>query len=410
MDIAVNYFYPRITLKTFFWAAGLPGFLLVFRSILLMLVQRQRSFDEVATVDASASIQILYTIVCFGVSAYYLSKDQFGKLLLLKSPLFLLLLYHFLALSSISWSVNPFMSGYRALETISYSLLILSTFSTLSKKYVFDEIIKWLTYFFLVSILFGAMARARSLGQGLFSIEALLSEQFNSTPYFFFALLFPIGFWIRSGIVAISILSFSNTSYIGMALGALFLGKGNTFLKVIFFFLVAGLLVLISFFGVETLLQNTIFYGKEGIGVEYTSGRDKIFDLAMQSIQDRPWTGYGFVAGETFIINDQFKAAIGAHNGLVSAILGMGVFGGIFYFLFFAKTFFYVYFQNINKRYKAVFLSSITLITIHALGNPGIGSRVYGVWIPSMVILTFIIGLTYLLAMHKEYENYLGNP
>ncbi|MFC5191149.1 hypothetical protein ACFPIK_05175 [Algoriphagus aquatilis] len=402
MESAINYSFPKITYKSFFWAAGLPGFLLIFRSILFILVQRRRSFDEVGSVDASATIQILYTVVCFGVSVYFLSKDSFGKFLLMKSPLFLLFLYHLLATLSVLWSVNPSMSGFRAFETIAYSLLILSVFSYLGKRFSIDEVIKWLSFFFVFSILFGAIATERMAGNGFISIQALLAEQFNSTPFFFFALLFPLGFWIRFGIVAISILSFSNTSYIGMALGALFLAKGNTFLKVIFFCLVGSLLVLIFIFDFEELLQNTIFYGQDGIGLEYTTGRDKIFDLAIKSMQDKPLSGYGFVAGETFIINDQFKAAIGAHNGLISGILGMGILGGVLYFLFFAKTFFYVYSRKIEKRFKAIFLSSITLVAIHSLGNPGIGSRVYGVWIPSIVILTFIIGLSYLLTFQKD--------
>lgn len=410
MQTAVYITEPKIKVKNFLLVAGLPGLLLIFRSVLLMLVQRQRSFEEVSSVDASASIQILYTGISFLVSVYYLSKNRFGKYLLFKSPLSFLIHYHMFAVMSFFWSLNASMSLYRAFECIAYSLLIVAVFAELSKKYSIQQIFRWLIFYAISSILFGAMARARLWGQGFFSFETLLAEQFYSTPFFFFALLLPLGFMARSLILSLSILSFSNTAYIGMTLGSLFLTKGNKYLKFVFFGLMFGFVVLISVVDFEELLLNTIFYGKEGIGIEYTSGRDKIFEQAMSSIKEKPLTGYGFVAGETFIINDSFKASIGAHNGLVSALIGIGLIGGFLYSLFFLSIFFFVFRSQIPKLYKSVFLSSITLVAVHTLGNPGIGSRVYGTWVPSMVILTFIVGLTTLLKWQKEHENYLDHP
>jgi O-antigen ligase len=400
---------PQIKIKNFLLAAGLPGFLLIFRSLLLMLVQRQRSFDEVASVDASASTQILYTGICFLVSVFYLSKNSFGRFLLFKTPLAILFYYHIFGMLSFLWSVNSSMTLFRAFECIAYSLLIVSVFSELSKNYSFQQIIKWLTYYAVISIILGATARARLLGEGFFSVSSLLSQQFNSTPFFFFALLLPLGLGARSLILSLSILSFSNTAYIGMALGFLFLSKGNKYLKFIFYGSMTGFVVLLYFVDYEKILLNTIFYGKEGIGIEHTTGRDKIFDLAISVIEEKPLTGYGFVAGETFIINDNFKAAIGAHNGLVSALIGNGLVGGVLYILFFISVFLFLFKSKIEKLYKSVFLSSFTLIAIHTLGNPGIGSRVYGTWIPAIVIITFIVGLTTLLNWQKEYENHLGN-
>jgi O-antigen ligase len=182
-----------------------------------------------------------------------------------------------------------------------------------------------------------------------------------------------------------------------MFLGSFALRDGSRKIRAVFSIGALALIFTILYLDTDTILKNTLFYGKEGVGVEYTSGRDKIFDLALDAIKEKPLTGYGFVAGETYVINKSFKVAINAHNGLASAMMGMGVLGTLLFVLFFIRTLLFVKKANISPLFKSAFLGTIILISVHTLGNPGIGSRVYGTWMPAMVAITFIVGFCYVL-------------
>jgi O-antigen ligase len=211
---------------------------------------------------------------------------------------------------------------------------------------------------------------------------------------------------IKYLILFISIFSFSNTAYIGMFFGAISLREGSQKLKAWFYLGALGLLFTLLFVDMETILQNTVFYGKEGVGMEHTSGRDKVWTYALETIEEKPLTGYGFVSGEIFKIFSEFKGAIGAHNGLVSAIIGCGIIGGILFIIFFLQLLFFVKKAAIPPLIKSTFLGTIILISVHTLGNPGIGSRVYGTWMPAMVAITFVVGFCYVLQKEAEWAAY----
>ena len=69
--------------------------------------------------------------------------------------------------------------------------------------------------------------------------------------------------------------------------------------------------------------------------------------------------------------------------------------GVIIFIGFFIKMFNIAKSKILPAKLKAPFLSSIILISIYTLGNPGLGSRVYGSWISSTIIMV-LISLIYL--------------
>jgi O-antigen ligase len=269
-----------------------------------------------------------------------------------------------------------------------------------------EEMFRWLIFYVVAAIFLSTIGRARLWGLGFFSIDTLMQEQFNSTPFFYLALLLPMAKFSKYLILLISIFSFSNTAYIGMFLGSFALREGSRKIKGVFYIGALALVVTLLYVDMEKILKNTLFYGKEGVGIEYTSGRDKIFDMALGAIQEKPLTGYGFVAGEAYIISKQRPGVIGAHNGLVSAMMGMGVLGVLLFILFFIRTLWFVKKATIPPLVKSAFLGTIILISVHTLGNPGIGSRVYGTWMPAMVAITFIVGFCYVLQKEAELTAY----
>lgn len=381
----------KLTIRRFFLVKGVPVKLLLLYPIILALISRQRDLKQVSNIDSSAAIQVLFTLVVFIFCVRELVSNSILRILIQKSPLKWFLLYIVLSLLSALWSLDVRMTLYRSFENLSFLLLIASSVSILYRRLrSIDLIVKWVLYYAILLIIAGTLKRVLLWGLPLFSIETILLEQMNSTPFFFLALLLPIGIYLRGVILPISIFSLSNTAYFGMFLGSLTLGRTNKKIR----FSLAVLAVILTIFtytrGFDNLLQQTFFYGKNGVGVEYTSGRNKIFQLAFDEGLKRPFLGYGFVAGDTYIINKEFEGAIGAHNGFLSAFLGTGIIGFLIFIIFFIKTLLMANSKYIPSKYRTAFFASAILIMVYTLGNPGLGTRVYGSWLSSTIILTMI--------------------
>lgn len=379
-----------LTFKQFHSYGGLLGFLLYFRSILMIFLLRGRDIEEVATVDTSAFVQIIYATICFFAAASSLVSSSTVRSIQFKTPLRLLAAFHILGLISITWSVSPTFTGYRAFECIAYSLLILTALHKVYQKGGPEVLLQWVLFYAALAIIASVVARAKLIGLNIFSLQTFLREQMNSTPFFFFALLLSTSLSIKALILSISIFSLSNTAYAGMGLGLMSFSSGSKWLKILFFLILSAVAIIISTYGINAFLQNTIFYGKEGVGIEHTTGRDAVFQYAWEQAQKRPLSGYGFVAGDTFVINQKYKAAISAHNGFLSALLGMGYPGALIFSTFLVAMLSISRSRFLPGLYRSAFLGSSILITIHTIGNPGLGTRVYGTWMPSVVVLTTI--------------------
>ncbi|WP_417613367.1 O-antigen ligase family protein [Owenweeksia hongkongensis] len=381
----------KLSIKQFFTVKGLPVKLLLFYPILIALISRQRGINDVTTVDSSAAIQIVFSLVVFIVCSKELLSNGTFRTLLNKSPLKWLLLYILLGLLSAFWSVDPRLTLYRAFENLSFLMLVSASIAILYRKFQsIDLIIKWILYYAVFLILAGTLKRALLWNMSFFSIETLLLEQMNSTPFFFLVLLLPVGLFLKGIILPISIFSLSNTAYFGMFAGSFALGKANGRIRFAIILMMVSLLIIGYLIGVESLLQETLFAGKEGVGLEYTTGRNKIFELSITEGLKSPFLGYGFVAGDTYIINKTFEGVIGAHNGFLSAFLGTGLIGLALFILFFVKMLLISKSKVLPKKYKSAFFATAILITVYTLGNPGLGTRVYGSWLSATLLFTMI--------------------
>lgn len=400
----------KVTFRNTLWAAGFPGFLLIFRDILSFFTRRVRDIDQAATLDTSAGIQLMYIFLIFTVGLWHYLNSKNTKKIINESPIKYLIIYHILALVSAVWSINSGLSFIRAFEAIAYILLISSVFSYLINRYSAYNILRWVLFYAVIAIFFSVLARARLLGIGIFSFDIFLTEQFNSTAYFYLALLFPISMIVKSIILSISLLSLSNTAYLGIALGLIGLSYGAKKQRLMFYIIIVTIVSFISIFGIESVLKSSVFFGREEIGIEHTSGRDRIIELTFESIKQKPLLGYGFVAGELFIIGERFDRVIGAHNGLASALIGIGIIGGIIFITFLLNTFLTVVkTKYLNSYYKSMFLATLILVTVHSMGNPGIGSRVYGTWIPSVVVITCMLSVILKNKNNISNEYNVGN-
>ena len=398
----------NLSLKNFFLSGEIAGAVILFRPLLMMWISRGRNPDEYDAIDTSAMIQMLYTGIVFIVGIYYLYNSVLAQKILISSPLRYLFFYSVLGIISTVWSINWKISLYRGFECMAYQMLMVALFDRLIRRLSILHTVQWAMYYATFIMLISLYRRMQWAG---LSISIIFSEQFNSTPFFFLALFFPAFWGVKYFILGSSIISQSNTAYAGMIAGLLAFREGKNWMKALLVIFLLLLLFAIFLFGIDNILQYTIFYGRGGIGMQYTSGRDKVIEKAIPYILKNPILGYGFVAPEIQLVTKGQISIIGVHNGILSSLLGMGIPGLVLFLLFFAGMFQMAKSKVFLPKWRAAFLGTVFIGFFHSIANPGIGSRLYGTWMPIVLLFTLIAAI-YVVQKHKlkYYENHLGHP
>ena len=149
-------------------------------------------------------------------------------------------------------------------------------------------------------------------------------------------------------------------------------------------------------------MNNTVFASKGGVLVNgridenKTSGRDKLWNIVIEQIEDDGclMTAYGFVVGEMIFARGLIGLqVIGLHNGFLSALVGTGLIGFVFFVIFIVSYVFLAFKKCVPKEYKSVLIASMCVVCMHTTGNPGLGFRVYGTWMPAMFIVMLNCGM-----------------
>jgi len=263
----------------------------------------------------------------------------------------------------------------------------------LSTKKNIMGLVDWVLSYSLWAIAISIISKIKSMG---FSFQILYLEQFNSTSFFFLALILAKNKIKRWFIVPISILSQSNVAYFGMAAGLFGLGTGSKKMKIGLFAAGIGIMVAIVLIGGERFLHETLFYGQPEVGIRAGNGRVYYYTRAWDVVSKNPYLGYGFVAGEIELATKATHGIIGIHNFFLASLLGMGFAGLLLMLLFFIGLFVNARSGSLPPAFRAAFFGSASIIFFHSLGNPGLGSRVYGTWLPSVIIATLICCVHYL--------------
>ena len=401
---------PGVGLKTVIRMTDLPGWILLARPVIYVLFARRRELDAYSVVDFSALVFILYSIVAFivGLIALRRSSTGFGREVLLKSPIVIFLIYSIYGFISMAWSVSPILTGFRAFECISMMLLIIAVIQGLFEKGDLDFVFLWSLLFCILSIILGIYRTA----QWATDLSTLLeSSQMMSTIFFFMALYFIPRKWYNYLIMTMAVFSMSTVAYIGMTLGLVssFWQKGRT--KVIAFTGALLLLLVTIAIGPYALIKQTVFFDKEDISMSETNGRDHLMTVTLESIEEYPM-GLGFFAAEPYVLYAKNLGAISAHNSLFSAGLGLGIPGMVVLSIFFIGVGYITFSRYIPLHYRAIIIGCFLVAIIQCMGNPSVGTRVFGAWIPCMYIFVlssamFIYGKKF-EANRLDYEDYLG--
>lgn len=379
------------SVKDLIKSTSIPGWVLLARPIIYILFSRRRDLNAFSAVDFSAMIFIFYAVIAFIIGVRALSKSEtgFGIAILRRSPISFFIAYSILGIVSVLWSVIPSLSGFRAFECIAMALLIIAVVQDLFEYGDLKYVILWSLFYCSWDIIWSILRTA----QWTLEIGNLLeASQMMSTSFFFMALYFIPRRWYNYLIIVMSVFSMSTVAYIGMGLGLIsaFWQKGRT--RTIAMFAGLGLAIAIVGVGPYTVLKNTIFFDKNDISIEETSGRNHLLEATIDCIEKYPF-GLGFFAAEPFVLYAKNLSAISAHNSLFSAGMGMGVPGVLILSLFFMTLGFNIFSKYIPDDYRAIVIGCFCVAFIQCMGNPSVGTRVFGAWMPCMYIFVLICGL-----------------
>lgn len=380
-------------------AGGLCGILLLSYPLLYAILSRQRNPNAYSSVDASAMGFIIYAVVCFYFSVREINKQDatFAHKLLNKSPLLWFTLYTLLGIASTFWSVNPQLSGYRAFECLSMMLLMIVTIQNLFSTNDLEIVIDWSILYVSVNII---MSLIKALSYTTNISDLLQTSQMMATVYFFMALYYTPKRWYHYLIGIMSLFSMSTVAYIGMALGSISTFFGKPQYKVWVFLCSLILCTVIAYIGPYKFIKDTVFFDKKSISIHETTGRDKLMYVAVDALSNRP-EGYGFFSGEPYLLKAKNLVAINGHNSFISASISLGYAGIILLLIFFLKMFSTTFSRYIPSEYRASLVGCFLVGFLQCMGNPGLGSRVYGGWMPVMFLFTIICGFY----VYEKYFN-----
>lgn len=377
--------------KDLFKTTTLAGWILLIRPIIYIIFARRRDLNAYSSIDMSAIFFIIYSFVAFyiGFKVIFKQETTIGRLTILESPLKWFILYSIIGILSIIWSVSPALTGFRAFECVAMTLLIVAVIQELLETRSMAYVFLW-SLFFCTWDIFWSLASAI---RWTTNISILLeSSQMMATTFFFMALYFIPRRWYNYLIMVMSVFSMSTVAYIGMGLGCIsaFWRKGK--IKHIAIIVAAVMSILALIVGPYAILKNTIFFDKETISVTETSGRDHLMEATLESIEKHP-IGLGFFAAEPFVLYAKHLSAISAHNSFFSAALGMGYIGIVLFTIFLISLIRSVLSKHIDDEYRPILIGCLCVAIMHCMGNPSVGSRVYGAWIPGMYIFVLISSL-----------------
>jgi len=384
-------------IKQLLLAVGIPGYLLFSYNILMFFIKRQRSLNDFNSVDSSAFFQILFAILIFILSFYTFSKSsKIKRKFLISKPNIYLLCYIIICFLSSFWSPDMRLSFYRAFESLSFLMLISWIMYNLGSKLDVQNIIEWFILLVIWTIIWNILTNIKLYGFSYFINNPFDIARLEYPMAIFFALLLSKRFYFKYIILTLAFLSFSNKIYLGFVLGCIgyLFGNSNN-KKIIFLFLIIMTFALLAF-DLNSILLETVFIGREEISLSNTSGRDKVWRTAWEAFKQSPYLGYGFVSGESLVLYDKFKGAIGTHSFIFSGLLGSGLLGTYFLLLYFGTSFKIVFSRLWPKNnWKVAVISTLIMSFVVSLSAPGVGGRVYGSWTSVVLVISILKLLNY---------------
>lgn len=169
----------------------------------------------------------------------------------------------------------------------------------------------------------------------------------------------------------------SSASYIAAIIGLIvFAGCDRRGIKIARILLVVGLVLVLWHFG-EDMIKHYVFYGKDETTINSGTGRKEIWNAYWEMIKEKPVLGWGFLVGERMLSTVfSFEVqVISAHNSFMSAIVGMGVVGLMFFINFIIDWLKILYRKSIrHNQFALTLLPAFVVFFVNTNSFPAIGT------------------------------------
>jgi O-antigen ligase len=342
------------------------------------------------SIDASAAVQVCYTVLVFLSSARYLISPCGKQALafLLSRPAIYLLLYVLICMFSFLWSEKRLYSAFMGFQCLAFLMLLTIILDRLRSNCSVQDMVEWMMFWIVWQVFWRITWRVMH-DRMYYTIFA--SERLQTGILFFLAIYISRRRLLNGIVMAFALFSGSNKMYLGLLLGGL-LGvfSENWKVKVLSCVGAVALISGLFCFGWEPVLQETVWHGRAGVGMEYTSGRNTMWAQSLDLILQKPFLGYGFVSGERDRIFVGGINTISVHNMMLSAALGVGIIGPLLLSLYFLETTLLCFRRNLPRDWLLSFLATIGMSFLFSMTEPGLGGRVYGAWEPTVLVMTAI--------------------
>lgn len=374
-------------LKKVFMLAGKPGLALLGYDLVQIIFARGKL--DPGAVDGTAVIFACYSIFCllFAWGEYKKNKILFEKMLY-KSPLVFFILYTLWGGITCLWSPNLPLTAYRAIECFSIMFLMVAVTVKLTAYRNVDVLVKWSILYIFLTALAKILQGIGMIGfTGVFTPGSIFwyQAQFICPIFFYFGIMNAKNIIIKILLIAVSILAMSTVGYIAMGVGSIALFFGDKKSKKLGFAVLFIVVIYSALFGIKDLLSHTIFVEHDAFVEGDDSGRSVVWEFGWQAFHESPILGHGFFVAENYIARtDHMQSVVGMHNGFMSALVGEGIIGEVFFVLFFVCLFFVSISKKMPKKYRSALIASYIAVLIETYANPGLGFRIFNAWMPSM--------------------------
>lgn len=171
----------------------------------------------------------------------------------------------------------------------------------------------------------------------------------------------------------------SSTTYIAFACGLFILLSSRTSgLNIINLVIITALFLLLYHYLKDDLF-GFVFQGKSQYAIQSASGREYIWEHAMDAWKKNPIFGCGFIVAERnlHIIGGSAVQILSTHNGYLSVLLGTGLVGAAIFGIFYIKTLFKCFNMSFSSSigvemtilFPLMIVLTVNNMSVHAIGG-----------------------------------------
>lgn len=370
-------------------------FLLVFLHLARIIIfNRPRDVTKFSVVDDLALIQISLVFLTALFLLLNLGKTYIALRYYFNTPARWFLLIYISGIASTLWSRMPAYTFYRSSEALILIIAILTAIYWIEDEYTVS---KSILSFSTIIIIMGLIGVVRLLG---FRSELAMWHSNSYTAVAAMSLSFCFGFLLEREkeeivpkysvhflfFLIVLILGTSSGSFLAVTAGLISAVLINRRFRTLISIMLI-LLVIVAFIGLNSLINQTIFYGKTEAIVNNLNGREYIWNLYWNIFKENPILGEGFSVTARM---NRMLATTNTHNSFLAIATGMGILGLTFFALFLTGI---IRLMIRNRGYNTVYSKGAMIALIAGMANSMTISIIGEGWGGSQVILTFFLAL-----------------